>query len=292
MKNFIFSYLVLYMASSIASTDRVYMSPMEKSSWVLTHNSPLRCEIEHIIPRFGKAVFYQESGRQLQLKVLSDHHFKKDLEISFRSLSANWKGIHTEAEMAMLKTSGNNNPLVKVSSNTSRNAYFELQQGYQPGLFFVDDDDGFNSVAVILSTVRFRDVEADFGRCLTRLHAYHFDDIKTTKVHFEFDDEFPKEQEEDRALQKILAYIKLDESVHTLLISGHTDYKGPECYNETLSARRAWYVYDYLIQSGVDPKRLQVEFYGETRPLKKAKDDDARALNRRVTVTMINNLNN
>lgn len=288
MKNLIYFCLVLLSFSSVqASTDRVYMSPMEKSSWVLTSDSPLRCEIEHNIPRFGKAVFYQESGRQLKLKVLSDHHFKKDLDISFRSVTANWKGIHTEGNIANLKTSGNRNPLVRMENNAARNAYFELQQGYQPSLFFVDDDDGFNSVAIIMSTVRFRDVEADFGRCLTRLHPYHFNDIKSAKVHFEFDEEFPKEEEEDRALQKMLNYIKLDDSVHTLLISGHTDYKGTECYNETLSARRAWYVYDYLIQSGVDPRRLQVEFFGETQPFKKAKDDESRALNRRVTVTMV-----
>lgn len=270
-----------------ASTDRIYMSPMEKSRWVLTENSALKCEIEHQIPRFGKAVFYQHSGRPLKLKFISDHDFKKDLNISFRSVTANWKGIHTEANLATLKTSGQTNPLVKVAANPARHAYFELQQGYQPSLFFVDDEDDFNSVAVILSTVRFRDVEADFGECLTKLYPYHFDDIKTARVHFEFDDEFPKEDEEDRALSKILDYLKIDKSVKSLVISGHADFKGTECYNETLSARRAWYVYDYLVQSGIEPRRLQVEFHGETRPLRKGKDDASRAANRRVTVNMI-----
>lgn len=278
--------LVFISGPASASTERIYMSPMEQSKWVLTQDSRLRCEIEHDIPRFGKAIFYQESGRSLKLKVKTHHSYKKDLSISFRSVTANWKGIHTESELATLKSTGQLQ-LVDIASDAARHAYFELQQGFQPSLFFVDDEDGMNSVSAILSTVNFRDVEADFGQCLTGLFKYHFDDLKTARVHFEFDDEFPKVAEEERALKNMLEYIKLDSSVHTLLISGHTDYKGSECYNETLSARRAWYVYDYLIQSGVDPGRLQLEFYGETRPAKKGKDDASRAINRRVTVTMI-----
>ena len=286
MNKLILTLVLLTISQSLlASTDRVYMSPMEKSKWVLTEDNALRCEIEHVIPRFGKAVFYQESGRQLKLKVLSDHHYKKNLDISFRSVTANWKGIQTEANLGSLKSSGTN-PLVRVTSNAARQAYFELQQGYQPSLFFIDDDDGFNSVSVILSTVNFRDIEDDFGGCLTRLHPYHFDDVKAARVHFDFDDEFPTLDEEDRALAKMLNYLKLDKTIKNILVTGHTDYKGSVCYNETLSARRAWYIYDYLIQSDIDPKMLQIEFKGESSPRAKGKDDLARAKNRRVEVIL------
>lgn len=277
--------VLIWSFNSIASTDRVYMSPMEDSRWVMTQNSRLRCEIEHVIPQFGKAVFYQESGRTLKLKFLSDHHYKKNLEISFRSVTASWKGVRTEANLASLKTSGSN-PFVRVVSNAARQAYFELQQGYQPSLFFVDDEAGYNSVSVILSTVNFREIENDFGSCLTSLYPYHFDDVKKAKVHFDFDDEFPTLDEEETALAKLLDYLKVDDSVKTISISGHTDYKGTECYNDTLSARRAWYVYDYLIQSGIEPKMLQMEFKGESSPLVKGKDDLSRAKNRRVEVTL------
>lgn len=281
-----FLILVLTNGFAIASSDRIYMSPMEQSSWVITQDSRLRCEIEHNIPRFGKAIFYQDSGRSLQLRVETLHTYKKDLNISFRSVTANWKGIHTESELATLKSTGRHQ-LVDITSDAARHAYFELQQGYQPSLFFVDEADGLNSVSAILSTVNFRDIEADFGSCMTRLFPYNFEDLKTARVHFEFDDEFPKIEEEERALQNMLEYIQLDKSVHTLLISGHTDFKGSECYNDNLSARRALYVYDYLIQSGVDPRRLQLEFHGEAQPISKGRDDASRAKNRRVTVTMV-----
>lgn len=278
--------LLLCRSPVYASSDRVYMSPMEKSLWTLTVDDPLRCEIEHTIPRFGKAVFYQESGRSLQLRVETNHVYKKDMPVAFRSVTAGWKGIQYQTELANLASTGNR-ALVDIKSTAARHAYFELEQGYQPSLFFRDEEDGLNQVAVILSTVHFRDVEADFGACITRLHRYHFDDIQLARVHFDFDEEFPREEEEDHALQKILEYIRLDSSVKTLLIEGHADFKGSECYNDTLSARRAWYVYDYLIQSDVDPRMLEVRFYGESKPRKKGRDDTSRAVNRRVTVRML-----
>jgi sodium-type flagellar protein MotY len=278
--------IVLWGPVALASPDRIYMSPMEKSRWTLSINTPTRCEIEHIIPRFGKAMFYQESGRPLKLKFVSKHNYKKDMAVAFQSVTANWKGVQTQSSLADLKTSGLTDPLVDINSSTARYAYFELEQGKQPSLFFIDDEDGFNSVSVILSTVRFRDVEAEFGDCISQLFPYNFDDIKHALVHFEFDDEFPLEEEEDRALSKILAYLKVDPTVKKIKISGHADFKGSECYNDSLSARRAWYVYDYLVSNGVDPKLLEVMYYGENKPLAKGKDDKSRAINRRVSVTM------
>ena len=46
----------------------------------------------------------------------------------------------------------------------------------------------------------------------------------------------------------------------------HTDMKGSEQYNQRLSDRRAQSVVDYLIKSGIDPRRLQPKGYGESKP--------------------------
>ncbi len=284
-KSFIYILFALWAVNVFAAADRVYISPMEDSKWVLSQDTRLNCAIEHVIPRFGKAVFYQESGRKLKLKFISNQHYKKNLKVSFRSVTASWKGIHTESDLASLKTSGGN-PMVNVVNDAARQAYFELQQGFQPSLFFVDGEDGFHSVVVVLSTVNFRDVEASFNACLGKLYPDNFDDVKHAVVHFDFDEEFPRPGEEDRVLKRMLDYLKVDKSVTTIEVSGNTDYKGSECYNETLSARRAWYIYDYLVESGVDPKKLRIRFNGENDPLVKGRDDRSRALNRRVEVTL------
>ncbi|MBL6998343.1 MAG: OmpA family protein [Gammaproteobacteria bacterium] len=286
MNKFLLTLLtLLWSVTSMASTERVYMSPMEASSWTLTSDSILRCELEHSIPGFGKAVFYRESGRVLGLKFISDYRYKKDMEVAFRSISASWKGVQTVADLAKLKSTGSHS-MVSINSNAASYAYFELRQGYQPSLYFINDEFGTQAVSVILSTVNFSAVDTPFSDCVARLYPDHFDDVKLARVQFDFDDEFPLPAEEERALGRLLSYLKVDNSIQSILVSGHADYKGTRCYNDTLSARRAWYVYDYLMQSGVDSRKLRIEFKGESSPLVQGKDDKSRAKNRRVEVRL------
>lgn len=53
-----------------------------------------------------------------------------------------------------------------------------------------------------------------------------------------------------------------------LEIAGHTDCRGNEEYNFTLSQRRAGQIRDFLIGQGIIPERLSAIGYGETRPSK------------------------
>ncbi len=72
-------------------------------------------------------------------------------------------------------------------------------------------------------------------------------------------------------------------------IGGHTDDIGTDEYNEKLSQKRAYTVYNYLVEKDVDPKILTYVGYGKSRPYKiitadmsKEKKEDYRARNRRV----------
>lgn len=49
-------------------------------------------------------------------------------------------------------------------------------------------------------------------------------------------------------------------------LGAHTDYKGSDVYNQRLSERRAQSVVNYLIEAGIDPRRLQAKGYGESKP--------------------------
>jgi len=49
-------------------------------------------------------------------------------------------------------------------------------------------------------------------------------------------------------------------------LASHTDSRGSEAFNDTLSQRRAQAVVDYLIQMGIHPERLVAKGYGEIRP--------------------------
>jgi len=70
-------------------------------------------------------------------------------------------------------------------------------------------------------------------------------------------------------------------------IGGHTDSKGSDNYNLRLSERRAKAVYDYLVQNGVEPSRMQAYGYGERMPAASNSTDEGRQLNRRIEFKII-----
>jgi outer membrane protein OmpA-like peptidoglycan-associated protein len=65
-------------------------------------------------------------------------------------------------------------------------------------------------------------------------------------------------------------------------VAGHTDSVGSEAYNKKLSEQRAQAVVDYLVSTGVDPKRLKAVGYGKDKPIASNATEAGRAENRRV----------
>ncbi|TGE14939.1 hypothetical protein E5J99_14305 [Hymenobacter elongatus] len=95
----------------------------------------------------------------------------------------------------------------------------------------------------------------------------------------------------DKANIRADAATELDKLVETLNdnpkitieLSSHTDSRGKDAYNQTLSQKRAQSAVDYIISKGVDKSRIVAKGYGETRPvLKAAKTEEDYQRNRRT----------
>lgn len=71
--------------------------------------------------------------------------------------------------------------------------------------------------------------------------------------------------ESETGLQSLVAVLT-DNPTITIEIAAHTDYVGNNLSNSELSAKRAQSVVSYLIQKGVDPRRLTSVGYGEDKP--------------------------
>lgn len=65
-------------------------------------------------------------------------------------------------------------------------------------------------------------------------------------------------------------------------IQGHTDSRGSEQYNQTLSVQRANIVSDYLADKGIAHDRLETKGFGETLPKYENQTAEGRTQNRRV----------
>jgi len=70
-------------------------------------------------------------------------------------------------------------------------------------------------------------------------------------------------------------------------IRSHTDSRGSDEYNLTLSQKRAESVVKYLVSKGISPERLIAKGYGEKHPIASNDTEEGRAKNRRTEFVII-----
>ena len=90
-----------------------------------------------------------------------------------------------------------------------------------------------------------------------------------------------------RPIQELAAYLDSHPNVNAV-IKGHTDDVGEEAANLQLSQARAEAVRSVLMSLGISPDRIKAVGYGESAPKVRGQSVEARALNRRVEVELIN----
>ena len=99
----------------------------------------------------------------------------------------------------------------------------------------------------------------------------------------------------DKAVLKPDGKAKLDDMVskmsginlEVIIAVGHTDWTGPDAYNQKLSERRAEAVKAYLVSKGIEANRVYTEGKGEKQPVADNKTRDGRAKNRRVEIEVV-----
>ncbi|MEM5788643.1 MAG: OmpA family protein [Syntrophobacteraceae bacterium] len=101
-------------------------------------------------------------------------------------------------------------------------------------------------------------------------------------IHFDY----------DSANIKLESYPLLDEygkalmgglSTAVLAVAGHTDSKGPDDYNMSLSEKRANAVKEYLVSNHkIGADRLRIKAYGKSKQIASNDSPEGRAFNRRV----------
>lgn len=89
-------------------------------------------------------------------------------------------------------------------------------------------------------------------------------------------------------LQKLLTFLKENSSL-VVEIQGHTDNTGNPARNLQLSELRAKSVVEYLVQNGIERRRLNAKGYGSEIPVATNESVEGRALNRRTTVKIEGN---
>lgn len=119
-------------------------------------------------------------------------------------------------------------------------------------------------------------------------------------IYFDFD-KFNIRPDAAQILAKV-AYVLLEEyDAAQVLLTGHTDTRGSYEYNEKLSRNRVDMAKRWLVERGVDAKRIKTDYHGELKlavlcsdPLQRERNPDTcltspqHQLNRRVEIEIMN----
>ena len=286
MRYVVFSSVILLTASVAAQPQlRQYSATIEQSSWQLSKNSPVQCQLEHEIPFFGQAVFRSVANKslnmdfELQMLRLPDNYGLAEVT----SVPPSWRpGEPAKAVASMQLLKQFNGELPKKAAWTQLT---ELEQGFSPTFYFSDWYSPFDKVVATLNPVQFPKNYHEFNQCIAKLLPYSFDDIAFTVLSYESGgDKLTRESE--RRLAQIAEYIKYDTEIDFVEIQGYTDSYGGRWMNEQLSVKRAEKVKSFFVAAGLTPERVQVEGFGERRHV--APNDTAleRKTNRRVVLQL------
>ena len=111
--------------------------------------------------------------------------------------------------------------------------------------------------------------------------------INTAFANLEFESGKNIIKESSYESLEALADLLIKKGDWKLKIAGHTDSQGAEQANLILSKKRAEAVRDFLVQRGIAPERLIVQYFGEEQPIDTNDTPEGRQRNRRVEMTIV-----
>jgi len=109
--------------------------------------------------------------------------------------------------------------------------------------------------------------------------------LGSKSIRFAFDESSlrPEDKEVLSRIAGVLSTLK----GYQIYVYGYTDDIGTKEYNLKLSDRRAKAVRDYLVENGLDPNIMTTKGYGKADPLVPGSSPQARAINRRVEIGLV-----
>ena len=122
------------------------------------------------------------------------------------------------------------------------------------------------------------------------------EEVVLSNIYFDFNS-FKLKPESKITLDGLILALKKHLPLEFEII-GHTDSKGPSQYNLLLSEKRAKSVVNYMIENGIDSKRINIKAEGENQHIAinvnpdGSDNPEGRRFNRRVSINILNSVPN
>ena len=275
--------LSLFLLSSFIQAEQ-FQAPVTDTKWQVIE-SPLACTLSQDISGYGVAKFIRQSGGDLQLIFSTKMFPSTQSNASFEIAQAPWQNSDERQKLISVPTENNQTQFV-LAGQLAEQALTHIQEGRFPTVRYRTQSDS-DDISVLLSTIHFRDSYIAFQQCIDNLHPFSFNDIRKLTVYYGLEKSALSDSNK-QALLRIADYIKVDDSIRRITISGHTDSHGRKRLNIPLSEARVVSIKKFLIDIGNVPESLiTTSYHREFRPAARNKTKQGRSLNRRAEIEVI-----
>jgi outer membrane protein OmpA-like peptidoglycan-associated protein len=148
---------------------------------------------------------------------------------------------------------------------------------------FMDDDADVHTFVVM--PTRFGASHDAFSQCRHWEMPGNFADMEHVRISFGSGEIAPSAADRSR-LDALAAYVLADRRLIGIRIDGHSDARGSDRSNRTVSKHRAASVANHLVRRGIPRALLTVHAHGAQFPQADGPDEASEARNRRVTIQL------
>lgn len=278
------SLLGMVMASAVSAAP-VYVAQPSQSTWKVAVDTPLECRMLHTIPNYGEAQFTSKASKKINL----------DFELKMRRPMGETRNVNLVSMPPRWMPGDAAQPITNLTFFKQFDGYVggqtawvilsELESGRYPTFSYQDWQQRNKRIDVALSAVTFRPAYVQFSQCLDNLLPYSFEDIAFTVLHYDQGSDQLNKASQQR-LAQISDFVRYSDDVDLVLVAAYTDGQGGKTENQALSERRAERLEEYFMAMGLPEDRIQVEAYGERRPVADNSTPIGRNKNRRVVISL------
>lgn len=275
------AFLVFILLSSndaLAKNETVV--PMDLSSWMFK-SEDVECQLIHSEIPQGKFYFRALPGNKIYFIASLKENTRHFDSATLSHHSPAWSKPSSTGITTVDTTPGS--PLVFIQDVSELLEAVERSQWVQIMLTGSD-----TSASYLLPTIRIRQSLTAFNRCRAALPGMTFKEARTLSLPFAFGQSSLSQKQKEK-LAAMVSYLKLDDSITTILVDGHTDSVGSAIANLSTSRARAEKVADALQTLGVASDMIEIRAHGERYPIASNESKEGQALNRRVTVRLVRN---
>lgn len=255
---------------------------LHNTQWEL-YGDVFGCYFVQPVPRYGRAVFYHEAGEDVRFYLETNNNRMQPGQAALAIEAPSWRASAMTSDLGYVRVADTTRPITVEPQRTFR-MMAELDAGMSPA--FTRQGRGLvEPIRVKLSPVNFRQHWDEYQDCVSRLLPVNFGQIERTRLLYQPDVDSLSPQAR-ATLNNIALYVAADPSVVAIYIDGHSDNRNTRYDSRRLSERRALRVLDYLVDRGVDPQLMLVDYHGDRYPVGNNNTAAGRAENRRTTLRL------